>query len=197
MDVSDWEWLPEVLARVMEARGLTKDEAQADICRAINNGALNFQCKLRERIYETSTSTAELERNALEIMAPLRPEDFDWESSRPLKKWIVRRESGFRPSGPWDLEWIKLLRENVTKFLCSTGQRESPEQAWRRTGTRRTSPALERAQEAIRELFPQDLPNQADLPNRNLCLRVHKKIEEKGLPNVSDDTVLRAAGRRK
>src|SRR3974377_2328147 len=101
MDASDWERLPEVLARGMEARGVTKGEAQADICRAIDNGALNFQCKLRERIYGSMTSTAELERNAFEIPAPLRPQDFDWESSRPLKRWIVRRESGFHSPGPW------------------------------------------------------------------------------------------------
>src|SRR5262249_41438556 len=113
--------------------------------------------------------------------------------------WIVRRESGFRPPGPWELEWTELFRDDVTKVLCSTGRREITEQAAKRTGTRRiTSPALERAREAINELFPQEeLPNQAVLPNRNLCLRFHKKIAEKRLPNVSDDTVLRAAGRRK
>jgi hypothetical protein len=191
--VSEWELLPEVLARVMQARGLTKDEAQVAICRAIASGAVNFRCKLRERIYGTSTSAAVLERNAFEIPASLNPEDFDWESSAPVKKWIVRRESGFRPSGSWHLEWIKLFRDDVTKVLCSAGQ------AAKRTGTRKiTSPALERAREAIDELFPQEkLPKQAVLPNRNLCLRVHQRIADKGLPNVSDDTILRAAGRRK
>jgi hypothetical protein len=182
----------------MEARGLTKDEAQAAICRAIANGAVNFQCKLRERIYATSTSAAVLERNAFEIPAPPKPQDIDWESSRLLKKWIVRRESGFRPSGPWDLEWIELFRDDVTKVLCSTGQREITEQAAKRTAPRKiTSPALERAGDAINELFPQGVPKQAVLPNKILCSRVHQKIAEKGLPSVSDDTVLRAAGRRK
>jgi hypothetical protein len=181
----------------MEARGLTKDEAQAAICRAIDNGAVNFKGKLRERIYGM-TSGAVLERNALEILVPPKPQDFDWENSRPLKKWIVRHDSGFRPSGSWDLEWIELFRDDVTKVLCSTGQREINEQAAKRTATRRiTSPALERAREAVNELFPQGVPKQAVLPNWKLCLRVHKKIEGKGLLNVSDDTVLRAAGRRK
>jgi hypothetical protein len=176
----------------MQARGLTKDEAQVAICRAIASGAVNFRGKLRERIYGTSTSAAELGRNAFEIPASLNPEDFDWESSRPVKKWIVRRESGFKPSGSWDLEWIKLFRDDVTKVLCSAGQ------AAKRTGTRKiTSPALERAREAIDELFPQGVPKQAVLPNRNLCDRVHQKIAHKKLPNLSDDTVLRAAGRRK
>ena len=182
----------------MQARGLTRDEAQVAICRAIANGAVNFRCKLRERIYGTSTSTAVLERDAFEIPASLNPEDFDWDSSRPVKKWIVRRESGFRPSGPWDLEWIELFRDDVTKVLCSTGQREITEQVAKRAGTRKvTSPALERAREAVNELFPQGVPTQAVLPNRNLCDRVHQKIAHKKLPNLSDDTVLRAAGRRK
>jgi hypothetical protein len=141
------------------------------------------------------TSTAVLERNDFEIPDPLKPQDFDWESSRPLKKWIVRRESGFRPPGLWELEWIELSRDDVTKVLCST---EITEQAARRTGTRKvTSPALERASEAINELFPQGVPKQAVLPNKNLCSRVHQKIAEKGLPYVSPDTILRAAGRRK
>jgi hypothetical protein len=38
------------------------------------------------------------------------------------------------------------------------------------------------------------VPDQATEPNKNLCQRVSKKLTG---PKVSDDTILRAAGRRK
>jgi hypothetical protein len=65
----------------------------------------------------------------------------------------------------------------------------------RRLGKSR--PALERARGAIKELYPDGVPGQATEPNANLCRRVSAKLQEESLPNVSDDTILRAAGRRK
>jgi len=40
-------------------------------------------------------------------------------------------------------------------------------------------------------------PSKADVPNAILCRRVGVKLKNEGRPNVSDDTILRAAGRRK
>jgi hypothetical protein len=50
-----WERLSEALARVREATGLSQTEAQADICRAIADGAIKVQGALGRH----STSTAE------------------------------------------------------------------------------------------------------------------------------------------
>jgi hypothetical protein len=61
----------------------------------------------------------------------------------------------------------------------------------------KSNPALERARGAIQEVYPQGVPAQAVEPNANLCRRASEKLREAGLPNVSDDTILRAAGRRK
>jgi hypothetical protein len=61
----------------------------------------------------------------------------------------------------------------------------------------KTRPALERARGAIKELYPTGVPAQAAEPNTNLCRRVGEKLKQAGLPEVSDDTILRAAGRRK
>jgi hypothetical protein len=58
-------------------------------------------------------------------------------------------------------------------------------------------PSLERARGAIDELFPNGVPSQSAEPNANLCRRVGEKLKKSGLPNVSNDTILRAAGRRK
>jgi hypothetical protein len=66
-----------------------------------------------------------------------------------------------------------------------------------RTGRRKSKPALERARGAIKELYPNGVPGQAVEPNPDLCRRVGEKLKQSGLRDVSDDTILRAAGRRK
>jgi hypothetical protein len=71
----------------------------------------------------------------------------------------------------------------------------TPEPQQRRHG--KSGPALERARGAIKELYPDGVPGQATEPNANLCRRVSAKLQEESLPRVSDDTILRAAGRRK
>jgi 7-cyano-7-deazaguanine synthase in queuosine biosynthesis len=65
------------------------------------------------------------------------------------------------------------------------------------TARRKSKPALERARGAIKELYPSGVPGQAVEPNPDLCRRVGEKLKQSGLRNVSDDTILRAAGRRK
>jgi hypothetical protein len=61
----------------------------------------------------------------------------------------------------------------------------------------RRSPAVERARGALKELYPKGVPDQVLEPNANLCRRVGEKLRQAGLLGVSDDTILRAAGRRK
>jgi hypothetical protein len=65
------------------------------------------------------------------------------------------------------------------------------------TGRRKSKPALERARGAIKELYPNGVPGQAVEPNPDLCRRVGEKLKQSGLRGVSDDTILRAADRRK
>ena len=61
----------------------------------------------------------------------------------------------------------------------------------------RRQPALERARAAVHELFPDGVPDQTALPNQILCRRVDAHLKEASLFPVSEDTILRAAGRRK
>ena len=58
-------------------------------------------------------------------------------------------------------------------------------------------PARERARIAIEEIYPNGIPSRAAVPNARLCRRVGEKLKTIGLPDVSDDTILRTAGRRK
>ncbi len=196
--VSKWERLSDAVMRVMAACGLSKDEAQTDICRAIADGAVNIRGSLkRHTTKRLSASDTVLEGADFQIPTEIKSEDLDWERSRPVKPWLVRRGASALP-GHWDLEWIKLFRTDVTNVLCTAGKRGEPAQraSSEKGATSRSRPALERAQRVIKELYPQGVPGQAAEPNAKLCRRVGKKLKEDGLPDVSDDTILRAAGRR-
>lgn len=76
---------------------------------------------------------------------------------------------------------------------------QSPEGAPKpsQTGRAKSQPALERARGVIKELYLNGVPGQAAEPNANLCRRVGERLKQAGLPGVSNDTILRAAGRRK
>jgi hypothetical protein len=126
--VSEWEPLPEALARVMQARGLTREDAQAPICGGIADGSIKIRGKPGIRPVDGFCAPdTVLDGKDFLIPSELKPADFDWENSRPNKPWVVRRES-FRPHGPWELEWIKLSRTDVTNRLCSGERQGEPGQ---------------------------------------------------------------------
>jgi hypothetical protein len=58
-------------------------------------------------------------------------------------------------------------------------------------------PGRERALKALKEIYPNHIPDQASEPNAILCKKVGEWLKTAGLPDVSNDTILRAAGRRK
>ena len=60
-------------------------------------------------------------RKDFDIPTTIKPDDFDWEQSQPLKPLIVRR-GAHDPAGYWYLESIELSRTDVTNALCTTEQ---------------------------------------------------------------------------
>jgi hypothetical protein len=110
--------------RVMEAAGVSKDEAQSDICQAIADGAVKIRCQLKRHKTKHMTSKAILDGNAFQI-TKLKPDDLDWEGSHPVKPWTVQRGSYAIP-GDWDLAWVKLSRTDVTNRLCPAAPRGEP-----------------------------------------------------------------------
>jgi hypothetical protein len=60
----------------------------------------------------------------------------------------------------------------------------------------RSRPQFERAAKALATLYPDGVPDQATEPNVSLCRRVGAKLKDAKLPDVSNDTILRAADRR-
>jgi hypothetical protein len=55
----------------------------------------------------------------------------------------------------------------------------------------------ERAKRAIEALYPTGVPDQSTEPNSILCRNVGEWLKKNKLPDTSEDTILRAAGRRK
>jgi len=195
--IPKWEQLSDALNRVMAAGGQPKGEVQRDICRAISEGAVRILGKLGIQILRRSTAwDTALESDAFQIPTTIEPDDFDWENSRPLKPWLVKR-GAFAVPGHWELESIKLDRADVTNALCVAENSAAPTQLAKKVAAHRSQPTRKRAEDIIKELYPEGVPDPTMLPNALLCRHVGEKLKSAALPGVSDDTILRAAGRRR
>jgi hypothetical protein len=193
-----WERLSDALIRVVTATGQSNDQAQADICRAIAGGTVRFRAELKRHVPRGTTSSETLKECAFQIPRNLKPSDLDWEESRPKMAWLVRRGRYCVP-GYWELARIEVSRADVTAVLCGAGEGQvaTVTAPTRSATTSRTRPQLERAKLAIAECYPQGVPPQSELSNAMLCRRIGSWLKEHGMPGVSDDTILRAAGRRR
>jgi hypothetical protein len=195
---SPWERLSDAVERVMAATGVSRDQARADICRAIADGAVKIRCKLKKhRTRHFTAADTVLKGTDFQIPTDLKSQDLDWENSRPLKAWSIPHGTN-RIWGDWELEWIEVFRTSVEKVLCQSGELGVPNQHARKADAPpRKRPAFERAADAIRHLYPDGVPTQAAVPNAILCRRVGEILKERKQEHVSDDTILRAAGRRR
>ncbi len=192
-----WERLSDSVERVMAAVGRSEPEVQNEICGAITDGAIKIRGKLQKHA-KSLVDDAVLEGSDFRIPSEMKPKDLDWQNSRPVRPWEVRPGAVKLP-GLWYLEWIELFRSDVTNVLCSSGKAGgSVRHVSREAKVRgKSAPAFDRAEAVIKEMYPHGVPDQATEPNKKLCRRVVAKLKEKRLPNVSNDTILRAAGRRK
>ena len=168
-------------------------QARIDICRALADRAINFRARLKKQA-SGLTSKEILERAAFEVPRRIEPGEFDWEQSRPLRPWRLNRP---HPNhGLWELAWIEL---SVADIINVFGAPQAVGKAARSTERALTKerPAFNRAKRVIDALCPGGTPDQTELPNKQLIALVQDKLKELGLPTVSDDTILRAAGRRR
>jgi hypothetical protein len=191
-----WLRLPDAIECVMAATGQSREEAQTDICQAIADQTVQIRGKLRKHTTSVRTWHKVLEGKDFVIPPEIKPADLDWEHSRPLNPWAVHYEV-FRVPGYWELEWIELLRTDVESAFCAQPGGAAHRIPGKTVEKSRSRPALERAQRAFHEAFPDGDPGPVALPKPVLCRRVGEKLKELGLPDASDDTILRAAGRRR
>ncbi|WP_439394959.1 hypothetical protein ACRQ5Q_38300 [Bradyrhizobium sp. PMVTL-01] len=197
------------------ATGVSEDEAKTDLCRAVADRKIDVRVRIAASDYGMRGRT--FSDGNVGVPAHLEPRDFDWVQSRPLKPWLIGPKRGEHYAWDWEnrpLDLIELSTGEVTKILC-TGHpphlrppdrriEGRPSPAARSLATSQTTarptrarPAIERAQRIINELYPNGVPDQTIVPNTTLCQQVGAKLMEYKLPAVSDDTILRAAGRRK
>jgi len=215
--IPDWESLADSLKR-LRAAGLSKSEAQHDICGALADRKLLMRYR-SDGAETTDGQTVPWPYSyPLVIPADLSPRDFDWRQSHPMRPWLDENYRSYYVH----IALIELLSADVIRILCVPAKhRLSPqsrfesltsrpataatgrdgaaanEAAESKTRRRKSRPTFERAQNAISELYPKGVPEPAKLSNKHLCRRVGEKLEEDGLPALSDDSILRAAGRRK
>lgn len=189
-----WMRLSEALTDV-KSMPLSEGDAKRFICNAIADLKIKVQLGLLRHATRHATAHGKRVLGAnVDIPADLEPQHLDFENSRPLGTWFVRREQKSYTPGRWEFDWIELDREDLAKLVRSIGVavERRPLQPRRKAQT-----AREGARRAVLALFPNGNPDQVTVPNTNLCKCVGAKMKEMGLPNISDDTILRAAGRRK
>jgi hypothetical protein len=110
-----------------------------------------------------------------------------------FERWLVKHRL---PNGPPRFEPRDTGRELVIGRPVRKDIRGATEGTSAK-GPRKGSPTLERARMAICQIYPDGLPSQEIVPNAILCRRVGELLKKKPLPDVSNSTILRAAGRRK
>jgi hypothetical protein len=192
--IPDWESIADALGRVT-ATGVSEDEAKTDICRALADGKIGVRVRIAPTDY-TMRGRRVFSSGNVGVPSHLKPDDFDWVQSKPFARWGLGPRPGehYDWIGGWEsrqLDLIELSTRDVIDFLCNGPQPPS------RPPQRRAKPARERAIQAIQALYPNGVPDQVAVPNTSLCRRVGQWLKDSKLPDVKDDTVLRAAGRRK
>jgi hypothetical protein len=131
---SKWEPLLAACERAMTTGGISKEEAQSDLCQAIADGVVAIRVKLRKHASGMHSSHV-LEGKDFESIATLKPEEFDWDRSRPVNPWFVKR-GVYSPHGYWQIETIELSSTDVTNVLRRTTAPGGPvEAAGRDAGT--------------------------------------------------------------
>jgi hypothetical protein len=95
----------------------------------------------------------------------------------------------------WQVEihWPKCV-DYCEQYLIPSGYTSSNEDPAPQKPSRR--PAYERAARALKEIYGQPIPDSTVVPNKALYKAVNNWLTKNHLPQASDTTILRAAGRR-
>jgi hypothetical protein len=162
--------LAEAVTEVTASTESTEKQAKIDICRAIADESIDIEAKLRWHTTKGLVSKGTVDGRSLEIPKNLKPDDLDWENSRPRKSWAVRRGSHPAP-GHWELASIEVSREDIAAVLCE--ERERPiTVAAVQAPSKKSSPLLGRARRQIKQEYPNGVPDQAELSNAASCARI-------------------------
>jgi hypothetical protein len=211
------DWLPLAEARrLVESCGLSKDEAELDICRAMADQ------KILVRVRRIQGSGPYFR---LRVPNRLSPQDFDWERSVTITPWpedmhVALARLRYAPPARQVTLSIELSTQHVVRVLCGgrypsqsandDSNRAPSESAPReedlatsvetppsevssapRRATLKSSRKRKRAALALDRIADKD-----HMTNVELCKEV-QKILGLAARDISNETILRAAGRRK
>jgi hypothetical protein len=147
-----WESLGDTLKRVISS-GLSRKEAKTDLCHAIADRKIGIRLTVA---FETDAFTAYrqmvtkaqglgsypkhpadaaeyFEGANVKVPSMLKPNDFDWQKSRPRKPWPIRPRGGRRGEWKWCLpSLIELRTAEVLSWILET-YRNATEKAGRPT----------------------------------------------------------------
>jgi hypothetical protein len=194
---SKWMRLSEAVDRIGKSNAVSLQQARADLCQAMSDGALEIRGRLVRHSTRPQKSTAVVDATQFQTPTTLRPEDIDWTHSRPEKPWVLLHPPPRHHGGPWHLDLVEVSIESATKLFSPEETRTAPDiKADRPARKTREAPQLQAAGLIIAELYPGVVPRQHELPNKKLVQQVNGVRKGKGQPDISQDTILRAAGRR-
>jgi len=199
------QWVDLIRAiELITSKGHSAEIARERLCAGIDDGLVRFRAFPGKRTDGMTAHMVVFEEKELEYHRPLTPEHLDFVNSRPTNRMFVPGEKRHGMRGWWSIKRLQVFapdvqaltqaKANVPTCAETSRAQAAPVKAVRRP---KTPAARERAARIVHELYPDGLPNQALLPNGELCRQVSLKGKELGLPGFSDDTILRAAGRRK
>jgi hypothetical protein len=205
--VPDWERLAETLDRVMVATGLTSQEVQHDICRAIADRKIEVRPREAEPVTRSILDHQFNRRFASEYQGFVRrlldgtidmpwrvtPSTLDWSESRFLLTFQPGQE-GY-PGGPRDwYVWIELSSADVTAVLCKspTSSNVSAPVASLRSGAKSRG-----IDDAIDYLWPEgSIPNGLSAKDRNRAILNRLKETGGSIPTDPARAIQRALKKR-
>jgi hypothetical protein len=114
------------------ATGVSEEKAKADLCRAVADGNIRVLVRIAETAREKRGYV--LRGANVGVPYPLKPEDFDWEQSRPHQPWRVGPvgpQSYTDPYWSWErqqIDWVELATADIEKIF-GTSQSKAKREA--------------------------------------------------------------------
>jgi hypothetical protein len=174
---------------------LSIDEAGSRAEKTIRDVCMNTPEKLTMWGFHKADPDAELKRVTPQAWQGLSINPLAGQPEADLKAVGYRREYGAATKGEYGpVIWTGLCfdREQFVAAFVLGGGNGPPTQR-----TPRKQPLRERAQSALDELYPNGVPDQVSVSDPELSSAVNALIKKRGQKELSHDTILRAAGRRK
>ena len=115
----DWLRLSEALAEIVGQTSLSEGEAKGLLCNAIADLQIKIDIELREHVTRHTTAHGQrFSGSDIQIPKHLKPDDFDFENSRPYAPWLITHQQNSHLAGYWSIESMNLVGLTSTRSLA-------------------------------------------------------------------------------